>query len=234
MVLGQPKKRVDLLRCQVPRLAGMKVDFSLAALGNCFMNARGKDQGALNFGAARDEGFENWGGLPDVDSSAPTCPFVVFFPLLGTFPFLFGFFVVIFRILGGIFLICALSVFFNHIQGTFPKGSATQSGPFHKKVGSPPKTPVFLSTNRRNSNQREPKGCLNQGGTESAHFQNPHLRNPCFRNPCLRNPAFGISVFGIPDFGIPGFGSPCLRQSPCMGFPYLRHPCFPNPCFRNP
>ena len=37
-------------------------------------------------------------------------------------------------------------------------------------------------------NQREPKGCLNEGGPESAHFRNPQLRNPCFRNPCLRNP----------------------------------------------
>ena len=75
--------------------------------------------------------------------------------------------------------------------------------------------------------QREPKGCLNQGGPESAH-----LRNPCLRKRWLSETlsseslAFGIPVFGIPDFGIPGFRNHWLRESPSLGFPYQRESQF--------
>ena len=35
--------------------------------------------------------------------------------------------------------------------------------------------------------QRVPKGCLHQGGPESAHLRNSHRRNPWFRNSRLWN-----------------------------------------------
>ena len=61
-------------------------------------------------------GFET-GGFPDRDLSLP------FLSFLGVFFFLF------------LFLCLA---YYQHLRGTVPKGFATQSGAFPKKVGKPP------------------------------------------------------------------------------------------------
>ena len=53
------------------------------------------------------------------------------------------------------------------------------------------------------TDQREPKGCLNEGGLGLAHF----------RNPSFGIPAFGTPVFGIPDFGIAVSGRVPVRVS---------------------
>ena len=59
-------------------------------------------------------------GFPDLDSSVPICPLFV---LLGTFPVFGGAFLSFFRDFPDL-LFLGLS-----LQGTFLKGSATQSGP---------------------------------------------------------------------------------------------------------
>ena len=73
-----------------------------------------------------------------------TCPsfFVLFCPF-GTFPGIFPIYPGTGDFLDWSF--SSFSAYYQHLRGTVPKGSATQSGPFPKKGGKPPglETPRF-------------------------------------------------------------------------------------------
>ena len=72
------------------------------------------------------------GGFPDLDLSFLFCPFLSFWDFPGDFPDLS-------RGLSGDFpdwSFSSFSAYYQHLRGTVPKGSATQSGPFPKKVGN--------------------------------------------------------------------------------------------------
>ena len=74
------------------------------------------------------------------------CPFLSFFVLFGTFP-IFRDFPDLSGDSPGIFPICPFPLS-RPIRGTVPKGSATQSGPFPKKVETPGfETPGLASLN---------------------------------------------------------------------------------------
>ena len=97
-------------------------------------------QGPLNGGVSN-------GG---VSRSGLVLPFLSFFVLLGLSRG-FSRFV---RGLSGDFpdwSFSSFSAYYQHLRGTVPKGSATQSGPFPKKVGNPPvwKPPGLASLNKR-------------------------------------------------------------------------------------
>ena len=79
-----------------------------------------RSQGLVGGGVSNGGGFPVWVCLF----------FFVFFP----------------RSLSEIFADSGFSAYSKHLQGTFPKGSATQSGPFPRKVGTPPvgNPPVYL------------------------------------------------------------------------------------------
>ena len=100
--------------------------------------------------AAERGGFKRGGG----SRSGFVLSFLSFFVLFGTFPIFLGFSRFA-RGLFGDFPDLPLSSFLayqEHLQGTVPKGSATQSAPFpKKKVGNPPvwKPPGLASLNFR-------------------------------------------------------------------------------------
>ena len=81
-------------------------------------------------------GFQT-GGFPDLDLSFLFVPFLSSF---GTFPIFLGFS----RFARGWSRdfpdssLFSFSAYQEHLRGTVPKGSATQSGPFPKTVGNPP------------------------------------------------------------------------------------------------
>ena len=74
------------------------------------------------------------GGFPDLDLSFLFCPFFVVLGLSRGFSrFARGW--------SGDFpdwSFLSFSAYYQHLRGTVPKGSATQSGPLPKKVGNPP------------------------------------------------------------------------------------------------
>ena len=79
---------------------------------------------------------------------------VLIFVSFGTFPIFPGFSRFV-RGLSGDFpdwSFSSFSAYYQHLRGTVPKGSATQSGPFPKKVGNPPiwKPPSLASLKRCN------------------------------------------------------------------------------------
>ena len=85
------------------------------------------------------------GGLPDLDLSFLFCPFWDFPDFSGIFPICSG-------MVPGIFPIRPFSLsqpIKSTHEGSVPKGSATQSGPFPRKVGNPPvwKHPGLASLN---------------------------------------------------------------------------------------
>ena len=92
---------------------------------------------------AKQGGFKR-GGFPDLDSSVLLCPFFVLcgtFPISRIFPICSG----MVRGLSRFVLCLLLGLLQEHPRVTVPKGSATQSGPFPKKVENPPglETPQF-------------------------------------------------------------------------------------------
>ena len=93
--------------------------------------------GAMVQWAAKGGGGVQTGG---VSRSGLFFPFFSFFVLFGTFPIFPGFS----RFARGLFgdfpdsSLFSFSAYEEHLRGTVPKGSATQSGPFPKKVGNPP------------------------------------------------------------------------------------------------
>ena len=94
-------------------------------------------QGPLNGGVSN-------GGVSRSGLVLPFCPFLSFFVLLGLSRG-FSRFV---RGLSGDFpdwSVSSFSAHYQHLRGTVPKGSATQSGPFPKKSGKHPglETPRF-------------------------------------------------------------------------------------------
>ena len=133
-------------------------------------------------------GGSNGGGFP-----IWTCPsfFVVFCPFWD-FPDFSG-------ICSGMvwgfsqFVPFSFSAYQAHLRGTVPKGSATQSGPFPKKVGNPPdwKPPGLASLN-------------------SCDFQTPFQRlrgdfagdlqfHRVLQGPAQRRGAISLHVCGSPD-----------------------------------
>ena len=94
----------------------------------------------LLFIKGRQTGVFQTGVFPDLDLFVLFCPFLSLFVLFGAFPIFPGFP----DLLGdgpGIFPIrpfSSFSAYRQRLRGTVPKGSATQSGPFPKKVGNPP------------------------------------------------------------------------------------------------
>ena len=117
-------------------------------------------QGPLNGGVQT-------GGFPDLDLSFLFCPFLSF---LGLSRFFWDFP----DLLGdgpGIFPICPFPLSRpikstyeeQHLRGTVPKGSATQSGPFPKKVGNTRvwKPPGLASLKKASCGGNGcPKGCF--------------------------------------------------------------------------
>ena len=87
-----------------------------------------------NLSRAAKRGCFKRGGFP-----IWTCPsfFVLFCPF-GTFPGIFPICSGMVRGFSRLVLFLSLSAYYQHLRGTVPKGSATQSGPFPKKVGNPP------------------------------------------------------------------------------------------------
>ena len=101
-------------------------------------------QGPLNGGVSN-------GGLPDLDLSFLFCPLLSFIVLFGTFPIFLGFSRSA-RGWSGDFpdlSFSSFSAYQKQLRGTVPKGFATQSRPFPKRVGNPPvcKPPGLASLN---------------------------------------------------------------------------------------
>ena len=89
----------------------------------------------MRFGQGPLNGVVSNGG---VSRSGLVLPFLSFFVLFGTFPIFLGFSRFA-RGWSGDFpdlSFSSFSAYSEHLRGTVPKGSATQSGPFPKKVGN--------------------------------------------------------------------------------------------------
>ena len=94
-----------------------------------------QNEGYQKSRAAKRGGFKR-----GVSRSGLVLPFLSFFVLFGTIPIFSGFSRFA-RGRSGDFpdsSFSSFSAYQEHLQGTVPKGSATQSGPFPKKVGKPP------------------------------------------------------------------------------------------------
>ena len=89
------------------------------------------------------------GGFPDLDLSFLFCPSLSFFDFPGDFPDLSGDF--------PDWSFSSFSAYYQHLRGTVPKGSATQSGPFPKKSGKHPGLELprfsFSQENERDSHR---------------------------------------------------------------------------------
>ena len=123
-------------------------------------------------------GFQT-GWFPDLDLSFLFCPVWDFPDFFGIFPICSGW--------SGDFPVSSLFPFSaneEHLRGTVPKGSATQSGPFPKKVGNPP---VWKPPGLACPNLLDPYGIV----------KTKHPPKNAHANPAARN-------FALPDAIFPG------------------------------
>ena len=101
-------------------------------------------------------GFKWGGGFPDLDLSFLFCPFGDFPDSSGIFPICSGNLRGVSRFVPFLFL----GLKKEHLRGTVPKGSATQSGPFPKKVGNPVWKPPSLASLKKPSQGQTAPDCV--------------------------------------------------------------------------